>query len=133
VIWRVTFFLGVAVAVGLAAVLLGRHLWGDQTALAAAIACGVCLVPATATLLWSEWAMTWSPQQQVTAVLGGSGLRLLVVGVAAFALFQQVPFLHAEESHFWNWVLAFYLVTLALEVVVLLWAQSGRRHKQAST
>jgi len=132
VIRRLVTFIGATLAVWLAAALVARALWGDSVALGSAIAVAVCLVPAVVTLLWSEWALAWAPQQQVTAVLGGTGVRIFVVALAALILHQQVEFLRDEgeaKSGFWTWVIFFYLVTLALEVAMLLWAQAEAARK----
>lgn len=50
-------------------------------------------------------------------VLGGSAARMLVALGIAIALSQQLPYLRA--AGFLSWVLAAYLLTLALEVGLL--------------
>jgi hypothetical protein len=125
VIWRLAFFLATSSGVGLAAVVLGRHVWGDTVAFAGLIALIVCLVPAALTLVLSERALTWPPEYQVTAILGSTAIRIIVVGFVALALYQRFETLRGE-SGFWTWILAFYLLTLALEVTALLWAHAVR-------
>jgi hypothetical protein len=125
VIWRLLFFLAAASGVGLAAVILGRQAWGDSVAWAGLIALIVCVVPGALTLLLSERALGWPPEYQVTAILGSTGIRIFAVGFLAFGLYQAFEFLRGD-SGFWTWILAFYLMTLALEVTALLWAQTSR-------
>jgi hypothetical protein len=125
VIGRLLVFVSVALLLWLAAALAARALWGEVVALASAVAMAVCVVPALVTLLLSEWALTWSPQTQVTAILGGTGIRVFVVAGVSFALYQRVEWL-GDASGFWTWVLIFYFVTLALEVALILWAQATR-------
>jgi hypothetical protein len=132
VIWRIAFFIGATASVWVGVALVCRNWWGDAQAVGSGIAALVCLVPGVVTLLWSELALKWSPTQQVTAVLGGTAVRVFVVATVAFALFQQVEFLRREgeeSSGFWNWVLIFYFITLALEVTTLLWAQAAIARK----
>jgi hypothetical protein len=63
------------------------------------------------------WTQNRSPEQQLALVLGGTGIRMLVVlglGVGAYYLIPGF-----SEMSFWTWLLAFYLVTLTLDVVLL--------------
>jgi hypothetical protein len=95
---------------------------GEQTLLDTAVACGLCLVPMTATLLWCQWAFAHAPEQQLLSVLGGTSIRLFVAIAGGIGLFHAVPALHRPA--FLLWVIVFYLATLALEIVVVI-----RRHK----
>jgi hypothetical protein len=95
-----------------------RLLAGDQAAVYAGVACALCLVPALATLLWAGLAFRGSPESQLAAVLGGTGLRLFVVLAATWLVSTLDDF--QEGPGFLWWVLAFYLLTLALELTVLL-------------
>src|SRR5262249_51929950 len=65
---------------------------GDAAVVYAGTAVLLCLVPTSLTLLWSSYALKQAPEQQLTAVLGGTGLRVFVVALAGFALFQWVPY-----------------------------------------
>lgn len=95
------------------------HLLGGQAAVVySAVAAGLCLVPAVGTLLWCWWALRNAPEQQLLGVLGGTGVRLLVVTGSAVALYLQVPYFTATA--FMIWVIVFYLATLTLEVCLLL-------------
>ncbi len=138
-IGRLALFVGLTAAVWLLLVIPARHWWGDPdrywlcdaVTVGSAVALAVCLVPATVTLAWSLWSLGKPPEQQVTAVLGGTGLRLFVVAGVAFACYQQVEFLRQDGAYFWMWILVFYGVTLALEVVFLLRAVAGRAPQKA--
>lgn len=78
----------------------------------------LCLAPAVATLLWSLRAFHGLPEQQLLAVMGGMGARVVVVVGAGMVLYFGVPEFH--YLRFWLWVVAFYLVTLSLEMAALL-------------
>jgi hypothetical protein len=78
----------------------------------------LCLIPTAITLAWSSAALRRAPETQLAAVMGGTGVRLLTVLVAAWALNANVAFF--QHASFWNWLLGAYLVTLALEMTLLL-------------
>lgn len=127
---------------------------GGAVGLATAVLAGLlCLLPTTATLLWAGWARDQSPQRQLAMVLGGTGLRMAVVLGAGLAMSPYYPavviaglrgvlgflgnssWAPAHEptaTAWWEWVLAFYLVTLALEVGILVVARSPRSVAPAS-
>jgi hypothetical protein len=113
--------LGLLIAATLACWLLvvipARWLWGDSAVLFSGTAALLCLVPSAATLLWTQWAFKGQPEQQLLAVLGGTAVRLVFVVAAGMALFHLVPAF--QYQRFWLWVIAFYLVTLAAEVLLL--------------
>jgi hypothetical protein len=104
-------------------------LLGGEEALAhSAVALILCIVPTTATLLWAEWTTRQSPEQQLTMVLGGTGIRLgLVMGVGLL-LYTLVPFFGKQS--FWIWLLIFYLFTLALEMVLVVRSWSAAEGQQ---
>jgi hypothetical protein len=121
---RLLLLIGGALAFWLLAGLPARALGGGDVALAY---CGtavlLCLLPAVATLLWAGSALKGDPQQQLLMVLGGTGLRLFGVLLAALALHAYVPF-YREQDGFWAWLVVSYLVVLALEVALLLAGRS---------
>jgi hypothetical protein len=78
----------------------------------------LCLVPTAATLLWASAALSRSPEMQLAAVMGGTGVRLFSVLLAGWVLHQWVPFF--QDPSFWTWLLIAYLYTLALEMTLLL-------------
>ncbi len=94
---------------------------GDESARVIAY-CGttllLCMIPTTLTLWWGRRALEQSPDQQLAAVMGGTGIRLFAVLVAAWALWSNIGFY--QQSSFWNWLLIAYLFTLALEITLLL-------------
>jgi hypothetical protein len=117
--WRLALFVTMTLAFWLAVVVPVRVWGGEDTAVAATVAAAVCLVPAALTLLWSDWARRQSPDALFVAWFGGTGVRLLLVGVAAMALHQRVEYLRQDSANFLLWVVVFYLFTLAAEVGLL--------------
>jgi hypothetical protein len=94
----------------------------DGHLLYSAVAAGLCLVPTAATLIWCDLALSKSPDQQLVAVLGGTGFRLLfVIGIGMF-LYHAVPAF--DSAAFWFWIIGFYLWTLAVEIVLVVGRQS---------
>ena len=87
----------------------------------------LCLVPACLTMLWVGWGPNKTPDQQVVAVLGGTGVRMFAVLGVCLLLTETVPYF--QRPGFLIWVLLFYLFTLALEMVLLL---RGRQASGAS-
>jgi hypothetical protein len=78
----------------------------------------LCMVPTDVTLWWGRRALAASPEQQLAAVMGGTGIRMFAVLVAGWLLWSKVAYY--GDSSFWNWLLACYLFTLALEITLLL-------------
>jgi hypothetical protein len=96
---------------------------GDVALFDTAVACGLCLLPMTATMLWCQWAFGGSSEQQLAAVLGGSSVRLLVAVAGGIALHHNVEAL--ERPAFLLWVVVFYLTTLTLEIVLVVRRQNA--------
>lgn len=96
---------------------------GEVALIYSAAAAVLCLAPMTATLVWSQWAMGHAADKQLVAVLGGTGLRMMVVLGGALALHQTVATF--QSAGFLIWVVVMYLATLALEVVVLVGLPNG--------
>jgi ABC-type spermidine/putrescine transport system permease subunit II len=94
-----------------------RLLGGDAGLIYSAVAAALCLLPTALTLLWAEWVSRQSPEQQLTMVLGGTGIRMGVVMGIGLLLYLFLPYF--EQPGFWLWLLAFYLFTLALEMVLV--------------
>jgi hypothetical protein len=98
----------------------------------AAVACSgtamlLCFVPAALTLAWATWALKRDPQQQLLVVIGGGGVRMFFVLVAGLLLTQTVPFYGERSREFLFWLLAAYLFTLALEIVLMLAGRGSLR------
>jgi hypothetical protein len=94
-----------------------RVWWGESALLFSGTAALLCLLPSAVTLAWAHASFKGQPHQQVAAVLGGAGLRMLFVVVGGLVLYHSIPeFFYVR---FWIWVIAFYLLTLALEMFLL--------------
>jgi hypothetical protein len=120
VIRRLSIFLGICLGFGVLAALLASRFLSDSAAYASAVAMLICLVPAAITLAWSQWAQNRPPEQQLVSVMGGTGVRLVTVGLLGLILFKTVEFLQPDEAHFWTWVIGCYLFTLAVEMGMIL-------------
>jgi hypothetical protein len=95
------------------------HRWGGEVQLLySTVALVLCLLPAAGTLAWLDGVAEPSSEQRMLIALGGTGLRMTVVLGVGLALYSLVPFF--GRASFWLWVLAFYLLTLMLEIALLL-------------
>ena len=113
---------------GLAAV--AWLLAGDVALLHTAVACALCLLPNVATMLWCHYAFGGSPEQQLGAVMGGTGIRLVIAVGGGIALSRSVAVFAAPS--FLIWVIVFYLATLALEIVLVVRRQTARADELAA-
>jgi hypothetical protein len=95
---------------------------GTGALLDTAVACGLCLVPMSATMMWCHWVCGNSGEQQLAAVMGGTSLRLIIVVAGGIGLYYTVEAL--SRPAFLIWIVVFYLATLALEVVLVVRRQS---------
>jgi hypothetical protein len=95
---------------------------GDDAVVQSGWAALLCLLPATAVMIWADWAFRQSPEHQMYVVLGGGGVRMFFVLAAGLLLAEVVGWFRGQIG-FWVWLLVFYLFTLALEVGLLLAAQ----------
>lgn len=102
------------VAAGLTAA-IGCPQW-----LPSAVAAGVCLVPAAATMAWVARTEGRPPVESLGSVLIAPIVRIVAVLVLGFVAVLALPPLKAELSALAGWVLGFYLVTLAAETALLL-------------
>jgi hypothetical protein len=92
---------------------------GDGAIILSGTALLLCLVPTVATLMWAAWSLRKHSEQQLTMILGGTGLRMFFVLGAALLISRVVPY-YQEQTSFWIWLLVFYLITLALEMGLML-------------
>jgi len=125
---RVGIFVAGSLIFGFVTLAVACLIWPNlQTAIlvCGAIALFLCVFPAVATLVWSSWGLTRTAEQQMTAILGGTGLRMFIVLGGGLALTLAHPFLKHNALVFWICVLLFYLITLALEMIVLLWGRNA--------
>lgn len=119
---QVGWLIGVCGAAWTVAAYPAFLLKGETGVVHSAAAALACLVPATMTLLLSRLA-TWSPEQRLMLILGGSGFRMLVV--LGVVMLLNLTTTYFQAIGFALWVLAFYLLTLALEVALLVQEQSA--------
>lgn len=130
-----TRHVGILVGVTLALWLIGVYpaslQWGEATFALSAVAALLCLAPTAASLFWGHWAQEQTPEQQLLMVLGGTGLRMVVVLGVGLTLSTQVEFFKGNNLNpFWAWVLVFYLVTLGLEVALLVVSRNQRAARE---
>ena len=77
----------------------------------------LAFVPAAGTLAWVLFTYRTTPQLQLMASLGGSGLRMAIaLGGAMFLTNAQPQYF---DTLFWGWLLWFYLVLLGFEITIL--------------
>ena len=114
---HVGLLLAITLAVWAVVAYPARVLGGDVALVYSAVAAGLCLAPTVATMLWAGWAAKQSPDLQLITVLGGTGLRMGIVLGVGLLLHSFIPYF-AQQS-LWVWLLVFYLLTLAVEVVLL--------------
>ena len=107
-----------------------KLLWGDAAVVFSAVAALICLVPTTATLIWSERSLKAAPEQQMLAIFGGTGVRMVFVIGVGMVLYYSLPLFN--DSRFWIWVVVFYLFTLALEMTLLVSRSSRTDASQGS-
>jgi hypothetical protein len=96
---------------------------GGRALLETVVACALCLVPMTLTMIWCHRAFGASPEQLLAAALGGTGLRMLFVigcGIGLYHAFEEL-----NRAAFLLWVVVFYLGTLMLEVVLIVQRQNA--------
>jgi len=127
---RLGYLLGGTGLVWLVVIYPAIRLWGTDMFLLSIVAMGICLAPTLLTLLWGVWAQEQTPEQQLLMILGGTGVRLFVVLGVGLGLSLGVQFFQEANLYpFWIWILAFYLFTLFLEVLILI---LGRATKHAA-
>jgi hypothetical protein len=128
VIKRVGLLVGCTLAAWFVTAVPAHLLEIDAALTYSAVAVALCLVPTALTLLWADWAYRQSPELQLTMVLGGTGIRMgLVLGVALL-LYTMLPYF--QQQSFWIWLLVFYLLTLALEMVLVVKGKTAAERSQ---
>ncbi len=115
---RLGLLLGTLLLLWGAAAYPAYALGGERAVVFSAVALLLCLAPASLTMFWAEWTFRRAPQHYLMMVLGATGVRMFVVLGAALAVNRAEAYF--RDRSFWVWVLVFYLVTLAVEVVLLL-------------
>ena len=114
---RLAFLIGGTLALWVALVYPASRLLGPEALIQSLSAMLLCLLPAVATMAFALRAFTRSSEEQLLAILGGTGLRMAVVLGFGLLGFVFVPELHANA--FWIWLIVFYAATLALEMTLL--------------
>ena len=92
---------------------------GDKAIIFSGTALLLCVVPAVGTLIWAAWGLKEHPEQQLTIILGGTGLRMFFVLCIGLLISKCVSY-YEEQTSFWIWLLVVYLFTLALEMCLML-------------
>lgn len=117
---RAAILLGVPVAF-VAAVAVPLGLWrGEYQWLCAAVAVALTVPPGLATLLIADRLSRGTPLGRVTAMAVGTFVRLLVgFGGAVLVFFASGDTFRANPVPFLGWLLGAYLLTLAVEMVLL--------------
>ena len=110
------WFVAGAAGVWLLALVPGWLLGGPKAVLQSGVALLVCVVPAMGTLWWALRAGP-TPEKQLLATLGGSGIRMLVVLAAGLVLHLGWP--NTFDDYLWIWIAVFYIILLALETALL--------------
>jgi hypothetical protein len=85
------------------------------------VALGLCATPTAALLLACSQLERRAAGERLLIMLGGTGLRLIVVLGVGVALYAAVPYF--QQAVFWICLLVFYSYLLGLEVYLLV-AQS---------
>jgi hypothetical protein len=97
---------------------------GGETGLVySAVAMGLCLLPSVVTMVAADWSFRQAPDLQLAIILGGTGVRMGFVLGVGLLLYYLVPFF--AQPSFWIWLLIYYLLTLALEVVLVVRERSA--------
>jgi hypothetical protein len=126
---RVLLLFGITLIVWISAAVAGDVIWGPGVVVVSLVAMAICVLPALISLYWANRAWNQTPQEQLTMVLGGTGIRLFAVLGGAYALERSVPYLDEQAGPgFWTWITGFYLLTLALETALCV---SGRNSGSA--
>lgn len=102
----------------------GLLLGGELAMLQSGVALLLCLLTSTGTFWWAMRAGN-TPEKQLLATLGGSGVRMLAVLGAGLILRLAWP--EEFNDYFWIWIAVFYLFLLAMETMLLV------RNKQNAT
>jgi len=97
--------------------------WQKEGLLCAAITGGICLVPTSISLAWSLLAASRSGPEQLLALMGGMGLRMLFVLAVGLLVFLSWKNWFEEpkerEYAYWGSLLVGYLMGLGLETFLL--------------
>jgi hypothetical protein len=127
------YFLAGAIVGWAALAGIGQQLQGEYGLLCAGVAGLVCIIPTTISLIMTLWSNNKTGSEQLMAVIGGMGLRMVTVLSVSLVVFLNVGEFREDQSReltFWTFVLISYLATLAWETFLA--ARSGYRVKPAA-
>jgi hypothetical protein len=110
-------FITGAILFGALSLAAGYALWDVEALVQGGAAFALAFVPAAGTLAWVLYTYRTTPQLQLMASLGGSGLRMAIALGGGLLLTSEQP--QMFHSPFWGWLAWFYLVLLAFEITVL--------------
>jgi hypothetical protein len=106
---------------GVAALGIGYLTAEDDALIQGGAAFGLTFVPAVATFAWMVFTYRSSPEMQLLASLGGSGVRMAIALGGGFFLTNAKP--EDFRTPFWFWLVLFYLVSLAFEITLVVLQQ----------
>ncbi len=115
------FFVCGALLFGSVTLGLGYWLCEQDTVLQGGAAFGLAFVPAAITLGWVIFSYRSTPDMQLMASLGSSGLRMAVALGGGLLLTNVLP--ETFDTPFWFWLVLFYLALLVYEISLLIWRQ----------
>src|SRR5262245_53221786 len=104
----------VGVGFGGIALAVGYGIWADSALVQGGTAFGLTFVPAVLTLAWAIYSYRSTPELQLMASMGGSGVRMAIALGGGFLLTQAQP--ETFDASFWFWTLTFYMTFLAAEI-----------------
>ena len=110
------FVLG-SLAFGAVALGVGYAIWSSDALLQGGTAYGLAFVPGVLTFAWVVVSYRSTPEMQLLACLGGSGVRMAIALGGGYLLTTTQPQLF--DMPFWSWLILFYLGLLALEITLL--------------
>ena len=110
-------FVAGALIFGAGALAIGYAIGEDDALVQGGAAFGLTFVPAAGTLAWVVFSYRTTPQLQLMASLGGSGLRMAVALGGALLLTTNHP--ARFDTPLWYWLVLFYLVFLSFEITIL--------------
>jgi hypothetical protein len=105
-------------ALGGIALGIGYWAWGEDALTQGGTAFGLAFVPATLTLAWVLYSYRSTPEMQLLASLGSSGMRMAIALGGGFLLTNAQP--ETFSTPFWFWLVLFYLALLAFEITLVI-------------
>jgi hypothetical protein len=106
---------------GASALGLGYCVVGEEAFLPGGVGFALTFVPAAVALAWVLFTYQATPEMQLLACLGSSGVRM-AIGLGGGLLLTSV---RPQEFNpaLWLWLLVFYPVLLVFEMTLVVWRQ----------